>query len=152
MLLIFECVTGQMHFVAFVRCLYCAVWSFFQSPPVYCCTWPLTLLIFECVTGQMHFVAFVRCLYCAVAVVLSVPLVYCCTCYSYIPSRKSIVYLRFLSISSYCVCCNLSPSITITHWLDSLYPQPTLWIFLGFNPRPSFQPIDANNNDGINSF
>jgi hypothetical protein len=65
-LLIFECVTGQMHFVAFVRCLCCAVRSFFQSPPVYCCTWPLMLLIFECVTGQMHFVAFVRCLCCTV--------------------------------------------------------------------------------------
>ena len=31
------------------------------------------------------------------------------------PSRKSLVYLRFLSISSYYACCNLLLSITVIH-------------------------------------
>ena len=39
------------------------------------------------------------------------------------PSRKSMFYIRFLSICSYYVCCDLSTSITIICWMSQFYAR-----------------------------
>ena len=71
------------------------------------------------------------------------------------PSRKSLVYLRFLSISSYYACCNPLLSITVIYrW--TLYTCTLDFSglqLLFFQPIQSKYPItnNANNNDDINS-